>query len=75
METKRKLKWIQEWDCVGVLCKCEKQKPPNILNSPTGTCKEVAKKLDKSEFRTSNGGLQSFRKRHQIVFNEYSMFT
>jgi hypothetical protein len=32
--------------------------------------KEVAEKLGKSEFKASSGLLESFRKRHQIVFNE-----
>jgi hypothetical protein len=37
--------------------------------------KEMGKQLDRGEFRASNGWLESFRKRHQIVFNEYSTFT
>jgi hypothetical protein len=32
--------------------------------------KQVAQKLGKAEFKASNGWLGSFRKRHQIVFNE-----
>jgi hypothetical protein len=32
--------------------------------------KEVTEKLRKSEFKALNGWLESFRKRHQIVFNE-----
>ena len=32
--------------------------------------KQVAQKVGKTEFKTSNGWLESFRKRHQIVFNE-----
>lgn len=37
--------------------------------------KEMGKQMDRSEFRASNGWLESFRKRHQIVFNECNMFT
>jgi len=32
--------------------------------------KQVAQKMGKTEFKASNGWLESFRKRHQIVFNE-----
>ena len=31
---------------------------------------EVAKTMGKSEFRASNGWLESFRQRHQVAFNE-----
>lgn len=60
---------------MGVLCKCERQKASNVLNRAQEYAKEMGKQLDRSEFRASNGRLESFRKRHQIVFNEYSMFT
>jgi hypothetical protein len=32
--------------------------------------KEISKKLGKSDFKASNGHLESFRKWYQIVFNE-----
>jgi hypothetical protein len=32
--------------------------------------KNVAQKLGKTEFKASNGWMESFRRRHQMVFNE-----
>jgi hypothetical protein len=40
-----------------------------MRTNDTEHAKEVAKKLGKSDFTGSNRWLESFRKRHQVVFN------
>jgi len=62
METKEKWKWMQQWECVWVVCMCG--------TLVQGHAKDTAKELGKCKLRASNGWLQSLRKRHQIHFNE-----
>jgi hypothetical protein len=55
---------------VEVVCKCESQKTSISGTLVQEHAKEVATKPRKSEFRAYNGWLESFRRRHHIVFNE-----
>jgi len=43
-KTTQKWKLIQQQDGVVVIFKCESQKPSNIWNNNTGTCKRSAQK-------------------------------
>ena len=61
METKENWKWLWQWECKGVVCKCAAK---NLLVSGALVqehAQEVAKTVGKSEFRASNGWLESFR--------------
>lgn len=50
--------------------KCKGYKIVNIWSSDIGTCKEVAEKVGKSEFREPSGCLESSRNTHWIVLIE-----
>ena len=53
------------------VCKCESQKPLNIWDKGIGACKRSGYKTGgKNEFRVSYKWLETFRKRHLLVFNK-----